>query len=107
MDKRDLKDRYEATGDEAAYEEALPLYEQAIANGADPQDFIDFGYLLECHARNLLRRAVASYEHALDLDPVESRSRMRRLRRVVRRRDVHAWSRDFLAALSEAVPASA
>ena len=69
MDKRDLKDRYEATGDEAAYEEALPLYEQAIANGADPQDFIDYGYLLECHARNLLRRAVTSYEHALELDP--------------------------------------
>src|SRR5712664_891312 len=69
MDKRDLKDRYEATGDEAAYEEALPLYEQAMANGADPQDFIDFGYLLECHARNLLRRAVASYEHALEIDP--------------------------------------
>src|SRR5258707_7088753 len=69
MDKRDLKDRYEATGDEAAYEEALPLYQAAVANGADPQDFIDYGYLLECHARNLLRRAVASYEHALDLDP--------------------------------------
>src|SRR5258708_12880215 len=69
MDKRDLKDRYEATGDEAAYEEALPLYEEAIANGADPQDFIDYGYLLECHARNLLRRAVASYEHALEIDP--------------------------------------
>src|SRR5260370_12222455 len=69
MDKRDLKDRSEAAGDGAAYEEALPLYEQAMANGADPQDFIDFGYLLECHARNLLRRAVASYEHALELDP--------------------------------------
>src|SRR4029077_21229479 len=62
-------DRYEATGDEAAYEEALPLYEQAIADGADAQEFIDYGYLLECHARNLLRRAVAGYEHALDLDP--------------------------------------
>src|SRR4029077_18605259 len=62
-------DRYEATGDEAAYEEALPLYEQAIADGGDAQEVIDYGYLLECHARNLLRRAVAGYEHALDLDP--------------------------------------
>jgi trehalose 6-phosphate synthase len=44
-------------------------------------------------------------KHALDLDPVESRSRMRRLRRVVRRRDVHAWSRDFLTALNQAEPA--
>jgi trehalose 6-phosphate synthase len=39
--------------------------------------------------------------HALDLDPVEGRSRMRRLRRVVRRRDVHAWAREFLAKLNQ------
>ena len=30
VDKKDLLERYEATGDEAAYLEALPLYEQAI-----------------------------------------------------------------------------
>jgi len=69
VDKKDLKDRYEATGDETAYLEALPLYEQAIANGASAQDYVDYGYLLECHARNGLRRAVASYERAIELDP--------------------------------------
>jgi tetratricopeptide (TPR) repeat protein len=47
----------------------LPLYEQAIANGAGARDYIDYGYLLECHARNELRRAVASYERAIELDP--------------------------------------
>ncbi len=36
---------------------------------------------------------------AIDLDPAEAKARMRRLRRIVRRRDVHAWARDFLAAL--------
>ncbi len=69
MDKKVLLERYEATGDEAAYLEALPLYEQAIATAASAQDFVDYGYLLECHARNQLRRSVASYERALELDP--------------------------------------
>jgi trehalose 6-phosphate synthase len=40
-------------------------------------------------------------KHALDLDPVEARSRMRRLRRVVRRNDVHAWAHAFLSTLQQ------
>ena len=39
--------------------------------------------------------------HAVDLDPAEATARMRRMRRVVRRHDVHAWARAFLAALHE------
>ena len=39
--------------------------------------------------------------HAVDLDPGEATARMRRMRRVVRRHDVHAWARAFLAALHE------
>jgi trehalose 6-phosphate synthase len=38
-------------------------------------------------------------KHVLDLDPVEARSRMRRLRRVVRRHDVHVWAHAFLTTL--------
>src|SRR5260370_6769010 len=68
VDKKDLLERYEATGDEAAYLEALPLYEQAARNGADPETLKDYGYLLECHARRLLRRAVELYERAIELD---------------------------------------
>ncbi len=64
VDKKDLLRRYEATGDEKAYFEALPLYEQAIASGGSARDLMDYGYLLECHARNLLRRAAVQYERA-------------------------------------------
>jgi tetratricopeptide (TPR) repeat protein len=69
VDKRELLDRYEATGDEAAYLAALPLYEEAARNGTDPETLKDYGYLLECYARNLLRRAVKQYERAIELDP--------------------------------------
>ncbi len=69
MDRKDLLERYEATGDEAAYLEALPLYEQAARNGADSETLNEYGYLLECHARRKLRRAVELYERAIELDP--------------------------------------
>jgi trehalose 6-phosphate synthase len=39
--------------------------------------------------------------HAITLDPIEAKARMRRLRRVVRRNDVYAWAHDFLTALSQ------
>ena len=39
--------------------------------------------------------------HVITLDPNESKARMRRLRRVVRRNDVYAWAHDFLAALQQ------
>jgi tetratricopeptide (TPR) repeat protein len=68
-DKRDLLDLYEARGDEATFLEALPLYQQAAANGASPDELRDYGYLLECHARNQLREAVEQYERALSMDP--------------------------------------
>jgi tetratricopeptide (TPR) repeat protein len=69
VDKRELLDRYEATGDEADYLAALPLYEEAARKGTDPETLKDYGYLLECYARNLLRRAVKQYERAIELDP--------------------------------------
>jgi tetratricopeptide (TPR) repeat protein len=69
VDKRDLLDRYEARGDEATFLEALPLYEQAAANGASPDELRDYGYLLECHARNQLRGAVVQYERAIKMNP--------------------------------------
>jgi trehalose 6-phosphate synthase len=39
--------------------------------------------------------------HVIDLDPVEAKARMRRLRRVVHRNDVYAWAHDFLTALQQ------
>ena len=67
--KKDLLERYDATGDEVAYTEALPLYEQAIREGADAGTHVDYGYLLEIHARGLLRKAVTQFERAAELDP--------------------------------------
>jgi alpha,alpha-trehalose-phosphate synthase [UDP-forming] len=39
--------------------------------------------------------------HVIELDPIEAKARMRRLRRVVRRNDVYAWAQDFLTALQQ------
>ena len=69
MDKKELLERYEATGDEADYLEALPRYERAAGNGGDAETLKDYGYLLECHARNQLRQAVLQYERAIKLEP--------------------------------------
>jgi trehalose 6-phosphate synthase len=52
--------------------------------------------LVNPHDLDGLKRAI---RHAVDIDPAESTARMRRMRRVVRRRDVHAWAHGFLAAL--------
>ena len=38
---------------------------------------------------------------AVTLDPGDAKARMRRMRQVVRRSDVHAWARSFLASLRE------
>lgn len=75
LDKKDLLERYEATGDEALFREALPLYEQAIAHEATPDDLVNCGYLLECHGRNVLRKAVAQYERAVELKPEFDKAR--------------------------------
>jgi tetratricopeptide (TPR) repeat protein len=68
-DPRSLLDLYEASGDEDVYARAKLLYEQAIAASPDAELIGDYGYLLECHGRRGLRRAVDQYQHALTLDP--------------------------------------
>jgi tetratricopeptide (TPR) repeat protein len=69
MNRHELQERYEIRGDETDYLAAKPLYEQALAGGGDPQLLLEYGYLLECHARNELRQAVARYRRATELDP--------------------------------------
>jgi tetratricopeptide (TPR) repeat protein len=69
VDKREILERYEALGDEPDFLAATPLYEQALEEAEDARDLCDFGYLLECHGRSELRRAVALYERAIELDP--------------------------------------
>jgi trehalose 6-phosphate synthase len=54
--------------------------------------------LVNPHDLDGLKQAI---RHAVDLDPTEAAARMRRMRRVVRRHDVHGWARAFLAALHQ------
>ena len=74
-DKADLLERYEATGDEAAYLEALPLYEQAAASGGDVGDLLGYGYLLQCRGRDLLKLAITQYERAIARAPADDKPR--------------------------------
>lgn len=69
MSTDELLAQYEATGDEKAFVEAKTLYEQALPESPDDADLhMNYGYLLECHARNQLRLAVAHYERAIQLN---------------------------------------
>jgi tetratricopeptide (TPR) repeat protein len=69
MEKEELLEHYEATGDEQTFAEARRQYEQALAQGTDAQTLTGYGYLLQCHGSFSLREAVAQYERAIELDP--------------------------------------
>jgi tetratricopeptide (TPR) repeat protein len=75
VDKAELLALYEVTGDDAVFREALPLYEQAVANGPSPSDLVGYGYLLESHGRNEIRQAVRQYERAVELDETFDKAR--------------------------------
>jgi tetratricopeptide (TPR) repeat protein len=69
MDKEELRERYEATGDERFYEQARPLYEQALADSpGDARLLVEFGYLQDCRGRIALRAAVDCYRRAIAAD---------------------------------------
>jgi tetratricopeptide (TPR) repeat protein len=70
MDKEELRERYEATGDERFYARARPLYEQALAESPDDAILlVQFGYLQDCHGRIALRAAAGCYRRAIAADP--------------------------------------
>jgi tetratricopeptide (TPR) repeat protein len=69
LNEQDLLERYEALGDEADFEAAKVAFERALAAGPDAPTLLGYGYLLECHARGELRRAVELYRQAIELDP--------------------------------------
>jgi tetratricopeptide (TPR) repeat protein len=68
VDLDELLARYEALGEECDFSAAKPLYEQALAEAEDARLLNAYGYLLECHGRNELRRAVELYQRAIELD---------------------------------------
>jgi tetratricopeptide (TPR) repeat protein len=75
MDREELLARYEARGSEEDFVVLKGLCEQALAASADDWELhLKYGYLLECHARNLLRRAVVEYERAIELDPKRTKA---------------------------------
>jgi len=75
-DRRELLDRYEAQADEATYERAARLYEDALAETPeDPVLLFEYGYLQECRGRAAIRAAVACYERAIDTDPGYEKAR--------------------------------
>jgi tetratricopeptide (TPR) repeat protein len=67
--KDELLERYEALGEERDFLAARPLYEQALAEHADARLLNDYGYLVQCHGRRELQRAVELFERAIELDP--------------------------------------
>jgi len=74
MDKDELLERYEAIGEESDFLAAKPLFERALRDQdhrgqPDPLLLRQYGYLLECHGRRTIRRAVEQYERAIALDP--------------------------------------
>ena len=79
MDKDELLERYEALGEDNDFLAARPLFEAEIQRRErserglrGPEDSLllrQYGYLLECHGRITIRRAIEQYERAIALDP--------------------------------------
>ncbi len=69
MDKDELLERYEALGEEADFLAAKPLFEREVRERPDALLLRQYGYLLECHGRLTIRRAIGQYEQAIALDP--------------------------------------
>lgn len=69
MDKYELVERYEALGDEDDFAVAKGLFERDLAGQTDPLCFRQYGYLLECHGRRAIQRAIKQYERSMTLDP--------------------------------------
>jgi protein O-GlcNAc transferase len=69
-----LMNEYEALGlrpgGESAYAEGMQAYRELLAEHPDDARLqLEYGYLQECHGRNLIRAAAGRYERAIELDP--------------------------------------
>ncbi len=70
MDTDELRERYEAFGDETVYAEAVRRYEDALAGRpTDVRLLASYGYLQEWHGRRAIRAAADRYEQAIAVDP--------------------------------------
>src|SRR5215813_7714926 len=85
MDKDELLERYEALGGDDDFLAAKPLFDAEIRRREQgepgllgPEDALllrQYGYLLECHGRLAIRRAIEQYEQAIALDPAADKVR--------------------------------
>ena len=79
MDKDVLLERYEALGEDDDFLAAKPLFEAEIQrqeenaaglHGPDAALLLrQYGYLLTCHGRITIRRAIEQYQRSIDLAP--------------------------------------
>jgi tetratricopeptide (TPR) repeat protein len=77
MDKDELLERYEALGEDADFLAAKPMFEAEIRrreeseaglHGPDATLLLrQYGYLLNCHGRITIRRAIEQYQRAIGL----------------------------------------
>jgi tetratricopeptide (TPR) repeat protein len=77
MDKDELLERYEALGEDGDFLAAKPLFEAEIQrreeseaglHGPDAALLLrQYGYLLNCHGRITIRRAIEQYQRSIDL----------------------------------------
>ena len=79
MDKDELLERYEALGEDDDFLAAKPLFEAEVQrlgqsepgpHGPDAAVLLrQYGYLLNCHGRITIRRAIEQYQRSIDLGP--------------------------------------
>lgn len=79
MEKDELLERYEALGEDDDFLAGKPIFEAEIRRREQSEPGLhgredalllrQYGYLLECHGRITIRRAIQQYERAIDLDP--------------------------------------
>jgi tetratricopeptide (TPR) repeat protein len=79
MDKDELLERYEALGEDEDFLAAKPLFEAEIKRQEDSEAGLrgpgaarllrQYGYLLNCHGRIVIRRAIEQYQRSIGLDP--------------------------------------
>jgi tetratricopeptide (TPR) repeat protein len=79
MDKDELLEQYEALAEDDDFLAAKPLFEAEIQRQEESEAGLrgpeaalllrQYGYLLECHGRITIRRAIEQYERSIDIDP--------------------------------------
>src|SRR5215472_13457502 len=80
MYKEELLLRYECEGGEDRYAEAKPMFVAALAaSPGDARLLNNYGYLLECHGRRMIRAAAGYYQQAIDADPGWAKPRFQQI----------------------------